>query len=260
MSFFSKGRRIAEVGAGCALAAALVFTGFGCSGGSTDYPGTGTTTGGLTTTTGGTTAGGTTTAGTTTAGTTTAGTTTSGTTGSPGICANPPTPNYATPAPTGLWNHTVLKVYFNGDLSITTSATGASNPVSFKAALITGFNEWITPLNSTISFTQVSSSSGADIVVNFANSNTAGNSASWTANRSYTGSTLTGANATFTAQQTGGSVEPATLTLIGAQAFGALLGLNPSSSVTDITNANTSATAPSTDDINTVKALYCADF
>ena len=258
MSLFSKGRRIAEMGAGITLVTALMFTGFGCSGGSSDYPGT---TGGTSGTTTGITTGGTTTSGTTTSGTTTSGTTTSGTTtGTTATCASPPTPNYATPAPTGIWNHSAIKVYFNGDLSITTGASGATNPVSYKAAVIAGFNEWTAGLNNKITYTQVTSSSGADIIINFANSNTAGNAASWTANRSFSGSTLTGANATFTAQQTGGSVEPATLTLVGAQSFGALLGLNASPNATDITNANTTATTPSTSDLNTVKTLYCADF
>jgi hypothetical protein len=171
-------------------------------------------------------------------------------------------PNYATPAPTGIWDHSVIKVFFSGDLSVATTWPGVTTPLSYKALVIAGFNEWVTALGSKVSFVEVASATGADVTVSFQDS-PIGNSAAWSTpspGRVYTGSKLTSVNLRFVTQGSGAAISPDLLQLMGAEAFGAVLGLNQSTTITDITALGTTATAPSTRDLNTVKTLYCAYF
>ena len=244
----------------------------GCSGGSNFQvnPGGGTTAGTTTagtttagtttagTTTAGTTTAGTTTAGTTTAGTTTAGTTTAGTTG--GACTSGFSPSYIGLFTPRTFNHMPVKVFFNGDLTVSSTVAGQGS-MDYQALALAGFQEWTTAVGNTLSFTQVNTAAQADIVVNFATINNPSSPVAWSEQFTFTGNTITGATVTLSAQQSGAAITPGLLQLMGAGILRRrTLGLGQSNNPNDIESANPTVTQPSQTDINTLKTLYCTYF
>ena len=182
----------------------------------------------------------------------------------PGTCAVTYTPNYFPlwSKANGYWGHTPIKVYFANGLTVPTP-TGTT---SYAADVLAGFNKWTTPLNGGVSYTQVTSANGADITINFVSSTTTQNEygSSYTFQADSTGQ-FTSMSATFTASSTW-TVDPtADLTLVGAETFGQILGVPPSPMASNLTSAyyppqgsvKTSVSAPSPEDIDTVKTIYC---
>lgn len=243
MRIITRGRAIVEGAVVAALALGLAFNIFGCSAGGTTYG-----SGSSSNTTSGTQSG-------------TQSGTTSSTSGYPnGDCASVYTPNYvslwntgANQGRSGVWTHSPIKIYFGPDLTVPTPG----GTTSYEQQVLTGFNEWTSRLGGGITYTQVTSAANADVTVSFATDSSTTNSAKWSSTATATNLAFSNVTVTFSASATG-TETTALLQLMGAEAFGAVLGLPASTSPSDITNTATTATAPSTSDINTVKALYCS--
>ena len=152
-----------------------------------------------------------------------------------------------------------IKVFFNGDLTVSSTVPGQGN-MSYKSLAIAGFQQWTTAVGNTLDFTEVGTSAAADLVVNFATISNPTSPVAWSEQYTYSGSTITHATITLSAQQSGAAITPDLLQLMGAESFGAALGLGQSNNSNDIESANPSVTAPSQADINTLKTLYCSYF
>ncbi|MDR3709666.1 MAG: hypothetical protein P4L33_15315 [Capsulimonadaceae bacterium] len=233
MSVITRTRAIIELTAVAGLVGVVAFNLFGCSAGNTTYGSSSTSS---------------------------TGNSTSSTSAPTGTCATTYTPNYASlwqSGSNGVWSHTPIKVYFTNDLTVTTTTAtpGVTSTASYETEVLNGFNQWTALLGSGITYSKVSSATGADIVVTFSTDTTTQSTAKWSVSATGT-NYITSETATFTASSTG-AIAPSLLQQMGAEAFGTMLGLPNSSNTTDITNKNTTATGPSTLDINTAKTLYC---
>ena len=152
-----------------------------------------------------------------------------------------------------------VKVFINGDLTVNSTVSG-QGAMDYSTLAQAGFNEWTNAVGNTLGYTLVNSAAQADIVVNFSTINNPNSPVAWSETYNYTGNTITSAQITLSAQTSGAAVTPALLQLMGAESFGAALGLGESNNSSDLTSANPTVTSPSTADINTLKSLYCSYF